>query len=98
MNTVQIWHTTQQGVHYSARIDGGYLELTRDTGTPESFGAKRLLARHFLQKERWQTLVKQQFGDAVFTQIYQQLAQHLDKHSLTPDAATTGSGPSAAPD
>lgn len=75
MTSPLIWRATVQGIHYTARIDGIHLELTRDAGTPESFGGKRLLARHFLQKPVWQERVRQQFGDATAQQIYQALAQ-----------------------
>lgn len=56
MSTRTEWRISRQGVNYSARINGIKLELTRDEGTRESYGGKQLLARHFLNKAKWQNL------------------------------------------
>jgi hypothetical protein len=75
------WRASHQGVNYSARIeiDGIKLELTRDAGTRESYGGKQLLARHFLNKAKWQALVKEQFGEVVFNEIFSQLQKALSE-------------------
>ncbi len=75
MSTRTEWRISRQGVNYSARINGIKLELTRDEGTRESYGGKQLLARHFLNKAKWQNLVKEQFGEDIFNEIFSQLEQ-----------------------
>lgn len=64
------WRAVHQGVNYSARIDGIKLELIRDEGTRDSYGGKQLLARHFLNKIKWQNHVKEHFGEEVFNEIF----------------------------
>lgn len=75
MSTRTEWRVSRHGVNYSARINGIKLELTRDEGARESYGGKQLLARHFLHKAKWQDLVKEQFGEEIFNEIFSQLQQ-----------------------
>ncbi len=58
---------------YTATIDGIKLELTQHKRTCDSYGGKTLLARHFLGKEEWQNLVKENFGNDIFDEIYEAL-------------------------
>ena len=73
MFNVKVWRTTHDGINYSAKIDGIKLELTRDSGTKESYGGKSLLARHFLTKPKWQNHVKEIFGDQIFNEVFLKL-------------------------
>ena len=63
------WHSERNGIHYSVEIDGIKLQLWRHEGTKESAGGKYLLARQFLEKEKWQTHVKENFGEKVFSEV-----------------------------
>ena len=65
------WASRKGEWHFSAEIDELKLELSRYmTGKPESYGGKVLIARHFLEKEKWHNLVIRNFGDDVFNEIY----------------------------
>ncbi len=75
MTNSRYWIVTYQGANYSAKIDGIKLELTKDCGTKESFGGKPLLARHFLNKEKWQAYVREVFGEVVFKEIFNLLQE-----------------------
>ena len=75
MTNSKYWTVTYQGANYSAKINGIKLELTKDCGTKEFFGGKQLLARHFLNKEKWQAYVLEVFGDVVFNEIFNLLQE-----------------------
>ena len=73
MTNVKVWRASHEGINYTAKVDGIKLELTRESGTRESFGGKSLLAKHFLNKAKWQDHVKQFFGEHIYSEIYFQL-------------------------
>ena len=75
-----LWEVKRADTYYTASIDGIKLELTKHEGTKESFGGKTLLARHFLEKEKWQKMVEDDFGHELFTEIYSSLKLQYAKY------------------
>ena len=65
---------------FSAEINGIKLELSRHKGTRESYGGKSLLARHFLEKVKWQNHVKENFGEEIFEEIFNTMKQNYDDY------------------
>ncbi|WP_010553533.1 hypothetical protein [Pseudoalteromonas arctica] len=84
MSDVKVWRANHEGINYAAKVEGIKLELTRESGSRESFGGKSLLASHFLTKSKWQDHVKQFFGEHIYGEIYNQLeiAQTEFKNSV----------------
>jgi hypothetical protein len=65
------WQSQKGDWCFQAEIIGIKLELSKYmVGKPESYGGRSLLAKHFLEKEKWQSEVVKYFGQEVFNEIY----------------------------
>ena len=45
------------------------IEFARDEGAPESFGGNSFPAKRLIRSEKWQTIIKEAFGESVFNKI-----------------------------
>ena len=64
------WRITKDGKNYSISINSHLIEFTMDENSPETFGAKSMLAKRFLQNDKWQQHIKNIFGASIFDEVW----------------------------
>lgn len=63
------WRATKDNKNYSISFDNHLIEFTKDEGSPETYGGKSMLAKKFLQSDKWQQHVKDIFGAAILDEV-----------------------------
>jgi hypothetical protein len=74
------WHIRKGSLNYIAEVEGLTFELWKDTGNKETTFGKKLSARHFLEKEKWQNHIREIFGLETYTEIYDYLKNAQEEH------------------
>lgn len=78
------WKAEKNGVKYYAAIQGIKLSILTDSGDKEASGGGSILARHFLEKEKWKIHFKEIYGEKTYNEIYKAVKHEYAKYLSDP--------------
>ena len=78
------WRTEKDGYQHSATLNGIKLEITKHAGSPDTYGGNTVIARHFLEREGWQTFFMETYGQAVYDEMRSAVSHEYEKFRADP--------------
>lgn len=67
--TLRVYHATRGDERYTLELTETRIEVSRDTGSPNSFGGNLMPYARFLRSEKWQHYVRDIYGEQVLDAV-----------------------------
>ena len=80
------WKADKNGVKHYAAIQGIKLFTLTDSGDKGTSGGGSILARHFLEKEKWKIHFKEIYGEKTYSEIYNAVKHEYEQYLSNPTA------------
>ncbi|TDQ41961.1 hypothetical protein EV696_1364 [Permianibacter aggregans] len=77
---MKFWRSVNGGENYTVTLQGNLVRLTKDSGTPESFGGNDVHISRFLRSNKLQQHIKDVFGEAKFLEIHYAARAKVDEN------------------
>lgn len=78
------WKAVKDGVNYYAASQGIKLSILTDSGDIETSGGYSILARHFLEKEKWKIYFKEIYGEETYNDICKVVKREYEQYLSNP--------------
>lgn len=67
--TLRVYHATHGDERYTLELTETRIQVSRDMGSPESFGGNLMPYARFLRSEKWQRHVREIYGEQVLDAV-----------------------------
>ena len=78
------WNAEKDGTRYSAHLVGIKLEIFKDTGFPETSGGGSVIARHFIERQKWKMFFVDIYGKAQYEEMHKAVSSEYEKFRANP--------------